>query len=942
MPGRVFIDWSLPFLPEVARYVIGARGDDARREIDLSRVLMVTPGSRAGRILLYELIAAAEARGRPLVPPRIITPGGLAEVLADGRFALASAREVAFAWWAAVREANDDIVAALAPDIRATDFSLQSFKLAAMLSALDGEIRGEGLEYEAIVDLVDELAGPREADRWRAIARLKVASAARLAEAGLMDPNDALGRLREMTPPAQIEEALLVGVTEAPAAHAGVFRAWESRGWRVNAFVQAPENMAGDFDDFGCPIEERWRDQQVQIDDDDILVADRPGDQAQCVLSAVAATSGALPPESIAIGLGDETIGPALKRAARRAGLDIHLAAGESIVRETPLTFLSCAANWLLERRFANLAALARHVDFERHCLHSGDMAAPLRDEVAELDRAFRERLPHRLAADAWPDDNGATAPFQRIQSAADSLLRNFEGPPRSCGEWMPAILELLGNVYGNLIVDDAREPVRKLADCCTPVAEVCAQLTALPPVLQHECAGADAIRFLVAQCSSLALAEHVRAGQIEALGWLELRFDPAEWIIITGFNDGLIPSRRAEDGLLPDSVRARLGLSNNRWRAARDLYVFEAIRQPRRRTIVITGRRDALGQPLLPSRLLLAGEARDLPRRVLGLTSGRGARAHGRQVGWPPPAPSSRFVVAEAPPGPCDLPRMRVTQFRRYLECPFRFWLECIRTLVEAGDDADELDPLHFGSLAHEVLRDFGRDASMRESTDAAAIARDLASRLRAAVRSRFGATPMAGVRVQESRLRQRLQAFSLLQAGLRKQGWRIHGCEVPLPEANCLEMDDGPPMPVSGVIDRIDMHDELGTRLIDYKTSESGESPRAAHGPKRDGTWLDLQLPLYHHFYCRWREEPGNPQAVRLAYIALPKKPGQVALLEADWTTDELLAAVARAREIVASIRAGKFPRTANPPLRDPFANICQTTAYAAALLEDSEDAD
>jgi len=45
------------------------------------------------------------------------------------------------------------------------------------------------------------------------------------------------------------------------------------------------------------------------------------------------------------------------------------------------------------------------------------------------------------------------------------------------------------------------------------------------------------------------------------------------------------------------------------------------------------------------------------------------------------------------------------VTGFKLYLQSPYRFYLERVAKLRRARDDARELDPLLFGTLAHEAL---------------------------------------------------------------------------------------------------------------------------------------------------------------------------------------------------------------------------------------------
>jgi RecB family exonuclease len=50
----------------------------------------------------------------------------------------------------------------------------------------------------------------------------------------------------------------------------------------------------------------------------------------------------------------------------------------------------------------------------------------------------------------------------------------------------------------------------------------------------------------------------------------------------------------------------------------------------------------------------------------------------------------------------------MRVTEFRDYLACPYRYYLRHYLQLQTVETTAEELDPATFGTLLHEVLGAF------------------------------------------------------------------------------------------------------------------------------------------------------------------------------------------------------------------------------------------
>jgi hypothetical protein len=276
----------------------------------------------------------------------------------------------------------------------------------------------------------------------------------------------------------------------------------------------------------------------------------------------------------------------------------------------------------------------------------------------------------------------------------------------------------------------------------------------------------------------------------------------------------------------------------------------------------------------------------------------------------------------------------MSVTEFRDYLACPYRYALRHRLRLQRLSDHARELDAGRFGTLAHRVLEAFGSDPDAADAADPAAIEAFLLDTLARLVRELFGREPMPAVQVQAARLAQRLQAFARVQSVLRREGWRIDAVELAFDGRVALDIPGQAPMPLRAKIDRVDRHERTGERrIIDYKTGEGGRTPHAAHhgtesiGDGSELPWLDLQLPLYRYLVCHAFPGP-DPQ---LGYLVLPRKASDVAVRLGGWRTEQLEAGLDAARRIVQLVRAGSFPL--NPEHHwslDPFARICQTTAY------------
>lgn len=941
MIERVWLDWNAPCLPAAAAWLIGCntgQGDVCT----LNHITCVLPGRRAGRLLLSELLKQCAARGLNasiMVPPRTVTPGAMVDVLAPARMATATTEESVLAWTAALRAMDRGIIAPLVPKPPKDD-DVQSWRdLAQTVHALHVELSGHHLDFNAVAEQAERMEMMREGDRWRALAVVHNEYRSTLAACNLTDPHEA--QWNALEDPRNDSHVVLIGVVELNAIQRRVI----SRMDRVTSLIHAPESMSGMFDELGCVAPKAWADRHIAVDPNTIIVADRPEDQAQAVMRCVSelsrtprATGEAHTAGSITIGVADVGLDDTIAHAADWAGVPIHRAEGVPIARTGPYKLLAQIAAWLDRPCFANLAALLRHPHLE-HWLHAqltpaieGDIVdAGVRNWITLLDNYFTDHL-HEKFHGVWLESAKRKRELKIVFDAVQRLLAPLEGRrERPLGEWTEPALKVLRDVYTS-----AGELDEIAEHSCIAIADAFTAMQTIAEPLQPICSSGFAFRLALETASRATIASPIRHDQIESLGWLELHLDPAPALILAGVNDGALPQAVTSDAFLPDRLRHALGLMCNADRYARDAYLLEAIGNSRETLRLVTGRRAADGEPLTPSRLLLACKAEELPSRILRLCTAEDAERWPLPIGAPRPAETCSFIIPRPPQGPVSIDRMSVTSFRTYLQCPYRFWLQHIQKLKRTADDGDELDAMAFGTLAHEVLNQFGRDTSIRDSANTESIQHWLRAALDRISLATFGRDALPAVRIQLERLKARLDGFATKQAKLIAEGWRIHHCEYVLPETASLhfstEEPNQPPMRITGCIDRIDRHEASKTwRIIDYKTGDSPITPFKAHhgSAKPKDEWIDLQLPLYRYLAAQAHIE-GE---IEVGYIALPKDAGKVEFLHADWSVEQLASAIDTARDVVRRIRAGEFwPPSAVDAAFDDFATICQTLALSS----------
>jgi hypothetical protein len=468
------------------------------------------------------------------------------------------------------------------------------------------------------------------------------------------------------------------------------------------------------------------------------------------------------------------------------------------------------------------------------------------------------------------------------------------------------------------------RTSFREVTDVLGKIRDAAISLYRLPPELSPKCDAAAAIRLLLDECSTASVPDDPDGAPIELLGWLEAVIDDAPHLFVVGMNEGSLPASSAGDPFLPERLRARLGIADDSSRYARDAMHLAAAMHSRESVRLVAGRRDTRGDPRRPSRLLLTGAGEALAWRVRALTAEQADGntrpapilvAAGSESGFAlPPEPVLTFTVPS---------RLSVTGIRGVLQDPYRYVLEGVLGLERRDDDARELDPLAFGSLAHEVLGRFGHSDD-RDSTDADRIADRLDAFLDEALRRRYTVT-FPAVALQIEQLRFRLRAFARWQADRTVAGWRIIVVEgVPVRQGGEVDSSitlaaatsevpfdvDGDPITLHGRIDRIDHHPDRGWAIFDYKTGDDVAKPNALH--LEGGRWVDAQLPLYRHIARAISAENGDPvipadAVVGLGYIALPRDPEETGAQMAEWSEDDLSSADEAVREAVRFIRRG-----------------------------------
>lgn len=919
-PRRHFLGWDDPLPGSAAAWL--AREWARRGPLDLSAQAVLVPTRQAGRRLRAALAALAAEHDQAVLAPRILTP----EALVPTPPVAAGALAARLAWVDVLRQVDlADFREVFPADPPRRDASW-SLRLARQLVAIQRMLGEAGLTLDAVAPrLASDFP---ERLRWTQLGALGRLQAERLRRAGWLEPEGARIASADAPPPLPGIQRLVVLAVPDPLPLAVVALERHAMRIQVDVVVAAPAEEQDSFDAWGRPVPEAWARRALPWPDfaRQVHVCADPSDQGEWIARLAASyreTEGRL-----ACGIADPEVTPRALESLVALGLPAFDPAGRSHRDSALHELLSALAAFARDPSFEATARLGRQAMVLRAWATPEAGGPGAAAWLAALDQLRGVHLPEDLAQARAVASGPAAVVLARLADLHEQLRRG-------------SVVEILARVVPALWRNGSGGAPAQ-PDLVEVWGDVMAEAEAASGAFRS--LGDDFWWEALVQRLAEGRADEEKApGALELGGWLELPWEDAPHVLVAGANEGVLPETVAGDAFLPESLRCRLGLRTNEQRFARDCYLLCALLASRRRggrVDVLVGRCSAGGDPLKPSRLLFAGSDDDLPERVRLLF--REARPAAALPAWRRPW---RLQPRRTPP-PTSL---RVTGFRRYLECPFRFYLADVLRLESVDSAKSELDALDFGSLCHRPLERLV-EPRWRDCVDEAALAGEFVSVLERDVARRYGASLALPLELQVESARQRLRRAAAVQAAERAAGWVVVAVEHPF-KLTIAGLE------VAGRFDRLDRHERTGAwRVVDYKTTDAGPDAAEAHLARRppnptpsawarapsaegrDRFWIDLQLPLYLEALPTLGF--GGPAVG--AYFLLPKAVGDTRLsVWEDYSSELHRSALTCAEGVAAAVGSGVFwpPNEEFPLERDPFAS-CFHRGVAASVAWEGAD--
>jgi ATP-dependent exoDNAse (exonuclease V) beta subunit len=926
---RKFIGWNQPVLLNVVKRLLDVHTRDGR--CDLSGLLIVLPGGLAVRRLRELLVLQAQQSSVLLNLPSIVTVGLLPEQLYSARRPFANDIVQMLAWVSALKNAPSEELQLLIPNPPATEGisagnelsnSSQWLELGRVLLNLHRELASDQLDFAAVAKSLGK--NHIEARRWETLAKMQRHYLDVLHQLGLWDIETArLRALADGEASARLK-IIVIGCVDLNRTQRAFLQAVAEQ---IEVWVAAPEELSSFFDPVGCLEAENWQSMMLDLPTDCLLVGNSPTDQAELTSSTLAELGDQFHLRDVTLGAVDATLIPELQHRLAQCNVSARFGAGRPLSKTEPVLLLQLIGDFLGDSSYPQFSALIRHPAVGR-ILKLANPNLPA-NWLSRVDDYHAATLVQRLDGFINQQAPGAEV-FQTVSESVSKWLEPLHRRSMQISGWTQPLLHVLQAAYQAYQANPSDPLENRLIQSAGQLVELISFLNDIPKGIELKLSATELIDWLLRQLSGQLVPEAADPMAVEMLGWLELVLDDSPALIVVGMHDGVTPESVNADAFLPNQLRRQLGMMDNARRFARDMYSMQVHVATRKILRIIVGRFCGAGNPLVPSRLLLACPLAQLPARVLHLTQEDNSDVlpEAERI-WKPTRSKSKLVVPK--PQPVKAPtQITVTAFRDYIRCPYRYYLRHVLRIRDRYEELVEMNASMFGNLVHDVLDLFGK-SSVKDSCDPEEIENFLLSQLRRNASQQFGPHPPAAVLIQVEQAEMRLTAFAEKQAERAAQGWEIRFTEQGSSPEDRVMVGLNSELCLVGRIDRIDYHPETGKWAIwDYKTSESAKKPESVHWSSREG-WLDLQLPLYLPI----AKKLGVTSSPSVGYIALPRRTEDINFYTANFEPDQLIDAWKQAGEIATRVANCEFwPEKIQSVDFDDFARICQVNTQQVAV--------
>ncbi len=362
---------------------------------------------------------------------------------------------------------------------------------------------------------------------------------------------------------------------------------------------------------------------------------------------------------------------------------------------------------------------------------------------------------------------------------------------------------------------------------------------------------------------SKISGTEQYKDNALTFSGFLDLIWYENNTLIIGGITEESFASASQEDMFFPEHLRCQLKWSSAYSRFGADIHRFrQLLSQYDKTSLLIThSAADTAGSLTTLPRLFFNVDDEKLLKHCDLLFNNKLA-----QINIPSSQLDYKKFICEPAFTDYMPQRISVTSFKTYIECPYTFYLEKIRSCSKLEDESIELSAAQLGNLLHAVFEKYGKiyANSLPEEKE---LSEFLHTELDKSFISQIGNAVNNLTVMQNEVMHSSIDGFMQMEYQTRTSfaSHKIHAVEHKidilygelydriqqkwdnlLPEIN----DELRNIRLVGKIDRIDIAEDKDSnifcRIMDYKTSNKEKKPSEAHFKTKNSEHLDEEIML------------------------------------------------------------------------------------------------
>ncbi len=206
-----------------------------------------------------------------------------------------------------------------------------------LLAKLHRELAAEHLRFSDVLERAREFPNFTEIPRWEALSQIQVEYLKILDDLQLWDQQTARLVAIEQHECQTRKQIVLVGAVDMNQTLREMLGQVADR---VTVYVHAPSDLVRMFDSHGCLIPKAWVDRPIDLSPEQMILVEKPADQARAVARQLAALNGSRRVDEITIGIADDTLVPVTQRILSQASVPTRWIAGH-LFRDT--RWLTCS-----------------------------------------------------------------------------------------------------------------------------------------------------------------------------------------------------------------------------------------------------------------------------------------------------------------------------------------------------------------------------------------------------------------------------------------------------------------------------------------------------------------------------------------------------------------------------------------------------------------------